>query len=116
MAVSETSVSPSPVTVHGVIIVGQISPLKTSKTKSGVRYFDGSLSDGRKTLRMISFDPKLREQFEVFMELLHLLDDIMIINCTYCNLYRIIRSWTWITRMMVSFSSLVLYTLSLFRR
>ena len=48
MAVSETSVSSSPGTVHGVI-VGQISPLKTSKTKSGVRYFDGSFSDGRKT-------------------------------------------------------------------
>ena len=41
MAVSETNMSSSPVTVHGVI-VGQVSPLKTSKTKSGARYFDGS--------------------------------------------------------------------------
>ena len=63
VAVSDTSVSSSPVTVHGVV-VGQVSPLKTSKTKSGVRYFDGSFSDGTKMLRMISFDPKLREQFE----------------------------------------------------
>ena len=63
MAVSETNASPAPVTVHGVV-VGQVSPLKTSKTKSGIRYFDGSFTDGKKTLRMISFDPKLREQFE----------------------------------------------------
>jgi len=49
--------------VYG-LVVGQVSPIKSSKSKSGVRYFDGSFSDGRKTLRMISFDPKLHEQFE----------------------------------------------------
>lgn len=63
MSVSGTSASTAPVTVHGVV-VGQVSPLKTSKTKSGVKYFDGSFSEGKKTLRMISFEPKLREQFE----------------------------------------------------
>ena len=63
VAVSETNASPAPVTVHGVV-VGQVSPLKTSKTKSSVRYFDGSFTDGKKTLRMISFEPKLHEQFE----------------------------------------------------
>lgn len=49
MAESEMNTSFSPVTVHG-IVVGQVSLLKTSKTKSGMRYFDGSFSDGRKTL------------------------------------------------------------------
>lgn len=58
MAVSGTRASPVPVTVHGVV-GGQVSPLKTSKTKSGVRYFDGFFSDGKKMVRMISFNPKL---------------------------------------------------------
>ena len=61
--VSEAIMSPSPVTVHGVV-VGEVSPVKTSKTKSGVKYFDGTFTDGKKALRMISFDPKLRDQFE----------------------------------------------------
>ena len=38
VTVSETNVSPAPVTVHS-IVVGQVSPLKTSKTKSSVRYY-----------------------------------------------------------------------------
>ena len=58
-----TVTSSSPVTVHGMV-VGQGSPLKTSKSNSGVKYFNGSFTDGKKTLRMVSFDPKLRDQFE----------------------------------------------------
>ena len=61
--VSDTVTSSSPVTVHG-LVVGQVSPLKTSKSNSGVKYFNGSFTDGKKTLRMVSFDPKLRDQFE----------------------------------------------------
>ena len=41
--VSETIMSPSPVTVHGVVI-GGVSPMKTSKMKSGVKYFDSTSS------------------------------------------------------------------------
>ena len=36
--VSEAIMSPSPVTVHNVVI-GGVSHMKTSKTKSGVKYF-----------------------------------------------------------------------------
>lgn len=63
MDISEAIASFSPITLHGVV-VGQVSPLKSSKTKNRVRYFDGSFSDGKKTLRMISFDPKMRDGFE----------------------------------------------------
>ena len=63
VVVSGTSALSTPVTVHGMV-VGQVSPLKTSKSKSGVRYFGGSFTDGKKTFRIISFNPKLREQFE----------------------------------------------------
>ena len=36
-------------TVHGIVI-GELSPVKTSKKRSDVKYFDGAFSDGRKTL------------------------------------------------------------------
>ena len=63
MDISEVTASSSPITLHDVV-VGQVSPLKSSKTKSGVRYFDGSFTDGKKTLQMISFDPKMHDEFE----------------------------------------------------
>ncbi len=47
------------VTVHGVVT--ELSPVKCS-TRSEVKYFTGKLSDGKSTLRMVSFDPKLRPQ------------------------------------------------------
>ena len=39
MDVLEATASSSLITLHGVV-VGQVSPLKNSKTKSGMRYFD----------------------------------------------------------------------------
>ena len=62
-AVSDTMTSSSPVTVHGMV-VGQVSPLKTSRSNSSMKYFNGSFTDVKKTLRIISFDPKLHNQFE----------------------------------------------------
>jgi len=50
-------------TVHGVL-VDQVSPLKTSKKRSDVKYFDSAFSDGKKTLRMVSFEPKLHKEFQ----------------------------------------------------
>ena len=50
-------------TVHGVFI-GEVSPVKHSRTKTDVRYFEGKLSDGKKTVRMVSFEPKLRATVE----------------------------------------------------
>ena len=37
----------SNVTVHGVF-VEEVSPLKDSKTKKGLKYCEGNLSDGKK--------------------------------------------------------------------
>ena len=58
---------PSAVTVHGVVL-GTVSPVKTSTLNRGVKYFDGTFSDGKKTLRMVSFEPKLRGQLEGICE------------------------------------------------
>ena len=44
MAVSQTSALSAPVTVHGIVI-GPISPLKTNKTKNGIKYFDCSFTN-----------------------------------------------------------------------
>ena len=52
-------------TVHGVV-VGELSPVKDSRGKAGVRYFEGQLSDGKKTVRMVSFEPKLRSDLDRF--------------------------------------------------
>ena len=49
--------------VEGVF-VGPISPIKTSRKTVRVQYFKGSLSDGSKTVRFVSFEPKLRPQIE----------------------------------------------------
>ena len=43
--------------VHGVVT--QLSPVKVSKRNPTVRYFDGKMSDGRKSVRVVSFDPSL---------------------------------------------------------
>ena len=63
MDVSEVIMSPSPVTVHGVV-VGGVSPMKISKTKTGIKYFDDTFIDGKKVLQMVSFGPKLCDQYE----------------------------------------------------
>jgi len=49
--------------VHRVF-VGSLSPIKASRKNNKVKYFEGQLSDGRKTVRVISFEPKLRGQME----------------------------------------------------
>ncbi len=42
-----------------------MSPVKCSRTaKAEVKYFEGQLSDGKKTVRMVSFEPKLRAEVE----------------------------------------------------
>ena len=58
MDVSDVEPSTSSGTFHGVVI-GELSPIKTSSKNSAVKYFDGRFSDGKTTVRLISFDPKL---------------------------------------------------------
>ncbi len=38
-------------TVHSVVT--QLSPVKTSRKNSSVRYFDGRMSDGKKSVRVV---------------------------------------------------------------
>ncbi len=65
-------------TVHGVFI-GTVSPVKDSCKRPGVRYFDGQLSDGKKSARMISFEPKLKTDVEKARERG---EEVAITNCT----------------------------------
>ncbi len=57
MEVSDMSISNSAM-VHGV------SPVKCNRTKAEVKHFEGQLSDGKKTVRMVWFEPKLRAEVE----------------------------------------------------
>lgn len=43
--------------VHSVVT--QLSPVRVSKRNTSVRYFDGTLSNGKSNVRVVSFDPTL---------------------------------------------------------
>lgn len=60
--VSEIDCSSEAATVHG--IVTELSPVKISKKNTRVKYFTGKLSDGKKTIRVISFNASLRDSLE----------------------------------------------------
>ena len=64
--------------VEGVF-VGPVSPIKTSRNNAKVKYFEGQLSDGSKTVRFVSFEPKLRSQVEQAREGLR---GVSLANCT----------------------------------
>ena len=74
--VSEMVVSPSAV-VHGVF-VGDVSPVKESRTKNGVKLFEGRFTDGKKVVRMVSFEPKLKFEVDKAKESG---EGVAIINC-----------------------------------
>ena len=57
------SSTPKCATVHGVV-VGDLSPVKTSTKNSTMKYFDGRFGDGVKTVRLVSFDPILRGKLQ----------------------------------------------------
>ena len=61
------------------IFVGPVSPIKTSRNNAKVKYFEGQLSDGSKTVRFVSFEPKLRSQVEQAKEGLR---GAALANCT----------------------------------
>ena len=48
------------VSVHG--IVTELSPVKSGRKNERVKYFTGQLSDDKKSMRMVCFDPKLRQE------------------------------------------------------
>ena len=45
-------------TIHGIII-GQVLPVKASKKRPDVKYSEVQISDGVKTMRLMSFEPIL---------------------------------------------------------
>ena len=53
-------------TVHGVVV--DVSPIQTSRKNSDIRYFSGKMSDSRKIVRVICFDPKLGPAMEKSLE------------------------------------------------
>ncbi len=77
MEVSEMEES-NTATMHGMFI-GAVSPVKCSRTKAEVKYFEGQLSDGKKTVRMVSFEPKLRAEVEKARESG---EGVAVTNCT----------------------------------
>lgn len=60
--VSEIGAPYKKVTVHGRLT--ELSPIKVSGKNNG--YFDGKLSDGKKTLRMVSFSSSIHGEMEKF--------------------------------------------------
>ena len=59
--VSEAQESSS-ATVHG--IVTEVSPVKVSRKNASVRYFDGRMTDGKTSVRMVCFEPSPRNTLE----------------------------------------------------
>ena len=51
-------------TVHGVVT--ELPPVKVSKKNCRVGYFDRNMSDGEKSICIVSFDPALRASLEQF--------------------------------------------------
>ena len=49
-------------TIHAVVL--ELSPVRPSENNPDIRYFRGKLSDGKKTARLISFEPNLRPSLE----------------------------------------------------
>ena len=64
-------------TVHGVVL--QLSPTKVSKKNLRTKFFDGKISDGKRTTRVISFTPHLRTQLEKFRQSS---SEVAIVNCS----------------------------------
>jgi len=46
------------------MFVGNVSPIKVSRKCPDRIYFEANLSDGQKTIRMVSFGPNLRKAVE----------------------------------------------------
>lgn len=51
-------------TVHGVIT--ELSPVKPSRKNDQIKYFHAKITDGKKTMRVISISPSLRTELEEF--------------------------------------------------
>lgn len=73
--VSDIKESPN-ATVDGVLT--EVSPVKSSKKNPHVLYFNGVISDGKKTARIVSFDPAMHNTFE---QALKNNSSVSLVNC-----------------------------------
>ena len=62
------------ITVHGILI--DLSPLKSGRNAPFTKYFTGRISDGKKSLRFVSFDAKMRSEMEKYHQ-----EPLAIANC-----------------------------------
>ena len=60
--VSDIEESCDSATVHGVVV--ELSPVKASGKDSAKKYFTEKLSDGKKTVKLVSFDPSSHAVFD----------------------------------------------------
>ncbi len=63
----------------GIVIILQISLIKTSRTNKDLQYVEGQLTDGKDVCRFISFDGrKMKHQLE---ELMAKGESVSVMNC-----------------------------------
>ena len=60
--ISEIEKCSDGMTVHGVVT--ELSPVKVSRNSEKVKYFHGRVTDGKKTVRVVAFDPALRSSMK----------------------------------------------------
>ena len=52
--------------VHGVVV--EVTPVKKSRSDKKVKYFNGQISDGKKSVRLVSFQPHVvRKALQVYI-------------------------------------------------
>ena len=66
MEVAEVFTAQECVTIHSVVT--KLSPVKCGKKNAKIKYFDGKLTDGKKTMRMVSFQLQLRSQLQTSLD------------------------------------------------
>lgn len=60
--------------IHGVVT--ELSPVKRSKRDDNVKYFSGQLCDGKISVRVVSFEPCLKQAMYDSME-----DSVSLVGC-----------------------------------
>ncbi len=62
-----------------MFFIGAVSPTRKSRAKPDIKFFESLLSDGKETVRVVSFEPKLRAEVEQARESG---DEVAVTNCS----------------------------------